>query len=125
MLVALAGPASNLLLAVLFTGGLFVGLRFFGLPPDPREPHLVVTLLTIGIQMNVVLALFNLLPLPPLDGSWIVSWGLPRSISAPYDRIMEPYGQWILLFLFVTSILGRVLRPFTTALATFLLALAR
>jgi Zn-dependent protease len=125
VLVALAGPVSNLLLAILFTGGLFFGLRLFGLPSGPRDPHVVVALLTIGIQMNVVLALFNLVPLPPLDGSWIVSWGLPRSISGPYDRIMEPYGQWILLILFATSVLGRVLSPFTSALATFLLALAR
>jgi Zn-dependent protease len=125
VLVALAGPASNLLLALLFTGGLFLGLRLFGLPSDPRELHVVVALLTIGIQMNVVLALFNLVPLPPLDGSWIVSWALPRSISGPYDRIMEPYGQWILLILFATSVLGRVLSPFTSALAGFLLALAR
>ncbi len=125
VLVAVAGPASNLLLALLFTGGLFLGLRFFGLPSDPREPHLALALLTIGIQMNVVLALFNLVPLPPLDGSWLVSWGLPRRISEPYDRVMEPYGQWILLILFATSILGRVLSPFTSALAAFLFALAR
>ncbi len=124
VLVALAGPLSNLLLALLFTAALFVGLRFFGLPADPREGHVVVALLTVGVQMNVVLALFNLVPLPPLDGSWIASWGLPRSLAEPYDRIMEPYGQWILLALFATSILSRLLRPFTTALATFLLALA-
>jgi Zn-dependent protease len=84
-----------------------------------------VALLTIGIQMNVVLALFNLVPLPPLDGSWIASWGLPRSVSGPYDRIMEPYGQWILLILFVTGVLGRLLSPFTGVLASFLLGLAR
>ncbi len=124
VLVALAGPASNLLLAVVFTAALFSGLRYLGLPSNPQQPHVVVDLLTIGIEINVVLALFNLVPLPPLDGSWIASWGLPRSISEPYDRIMEPYGQWILLLLFATSILGRLLSPFTSALATFLLALA-
>ena len=37
-----------------------------------------MALLDTGLKMNVVLALFNLLPLPPLDGSWVVSWGLPR-----------------------------------------------
>jgi Zn-dependent protease len=125
VLVAFAGPASNLLLAVLFTGGLFVGLRYLGLPSDPRDPHLVVRLLTAGVQINVVLALFNLVPLPPLDGSWLASWGLPRSISEPYDRVVEPYGQWILLILFATGLLGRALRPFTSTLATFLLALVR
>lgn len=125
LLVAAAGPGSNLLLAVLFTGALFLGLRLLGLASAPGELSVVVKLLTIGVQINVVLALFNLIPLPPLDGSWIASWGLPRSVSATYDRLMEPYGQWILLILFATSILGRVLSPFTSALASFLLALAR
>ena len=115
----------HVLLAVVFTAGLFLGLRFLGVPSDPAAPHVLVALLTIGIQMNVVLALFNLVPLPPLDGSWIASWGLPRSVSEPYDRIMEPYGQWILLILFATGVLGRLLSPFTGTLATFLLGLVR
>jgi Zn-dependent protease len=50
-------------------------------------------------------------PLPPLDGSWVASWGLPRSIAQRYDSIVEPYGQWILLVLFATGILGRIVGP--------------
>jgi Zn-dependent protease len=119
VLVAAAGPASNLVLASLFTAGLFVGLRSGARASEP-----VMALLTTGIQMNVVLALFNLVPLPPLDGSWVASWALPRAISAPYDRIVEPYGQWILLILFATGVLGWVLSPFTQALYTFLYRLA-
>ena len=53
--------------------------------------------------MNVLLAIFNLIPLPPLDGSWVASWGLPRPIAERYDRVVEPYGQWILLVLFATG----------------------
>jgi Zn-dependent protease len=67
--------------------------------------------LAVGIQMNVALAIFNLVPLPPLDGSWVASWGLPRSIAARYDRVVEPYGSWILLILFMTGILGRIVGP--------------
>jgi Zn-dependent protease len=117
--VAGAGPASNVLLALLFTLGLFLGLRAGSGADDPATK-----LLSVGIQINVVLALFNLVPLPPLDGSWIASWGLPRSISEPYDRIMQPYGTWILLALFATGVLGRALQPFTNALYSYLSGLA-
>jgi Zn-dependent protease len=119
VLVAGAGPASNLVLALLFTGALFLGLRSGG-----RESEPFMAILTTGVQMNVVLALFNLIPLPPLDGSWVASWGLPRSIARSYDRIVEPYGSWILLILFATGILGRLLAPFVQLLSTFLYHLA-
>jgi Zn-dependent protease len=68
------------------------------------------------VIMNISLAVFNLVPLPPLDGSWIASWGLPRRIANSYDRVMEPWGQWILLILFMTGILGLIVRPFINLL---------
>jgi Zn-dependent protease len=72
--VAMAGPASNLLLAVLFAGI----LRLAPEPPPPGTTGLAVWLAPIGamalagVIWNVTLALFNLLPIPPLDGSWLV-----------------------------------------------------
>ena len=120
VLVAGAGPVSNLLLALVFTAALFVGLR-----TGAREIEPLMALLLTGVQMNVVLALFNLVPLPPLDGSWVVSWSLPREIADRYDRVVEPYGQWILLALFVTGALGWVLSPFVRVLAGLLYRLAR
>jgi Zn-dependent protease len=120
VLVAGAGPASNVLLALLFTAALFLGLR-----TSAREVQPLMALLMTGVQMNVVLALFNLIPLPPLDGSWVASWGLPREIAKQYDRVVEPYGQWILLALFVTGALGWVLSPFVRVLAGFLYRVAR
>lgn len=108
VLVAGAGPLSNALLAVLCTA-LFVGAMRLGVPAESTSPAL--NLLVIAIQTNVVLALFNLLPLPPLDGSWIASWGLPRPVAEQYDRVMEPLGGWLLLILFATGILGWVLGP--------------
>jgi len=119
ILVAGAGPASNLLLAVLFTVGLFFGLR-----SGARESQPVMHLLNTGVYMNIVLALFNLVPLPPLDGSWVASWGLPREVAARYDRVVEPYGQWILLALFATGVLGWLLSPLVNVLSTFFFRLA-
>jgi Zn-dependent protease len=117
VLVAGAGPASNLLLALLFSAGLFVALRA-DVDPALRRP--VFALLETGVLMNVALAVFNLVPLPPLDGSWIASWGLPRHVAARYDRIAEPYGQWILLILFATGLLGVVTSPVIVAIRNFL-----
>jgi Zn-dependent protease len=120
VLVAGAGPVSNLLLALVFTLALFVGLR-----TGARDVQPLMMLLQVGVQMNVLLAIFNLVPLPPLDGSWVASWGLPRPIGEQYDRIVEPYGQWILLALFATGALGFVLSPFVRGLSTFLFQIAR
>ncbi len=106
VLVAGAGPLSNLLLAVLFTAALFVVRR-----SALRDMEPVMGLLNTGVWINVLLAFFNMVPLPPLDGSWVASWGLPRSFSAAYDRVVQPYGQWILLALFATGILSRALAP--------------
>ena len=64
--------------------------------------------------MNVVLGLFNLVPMPPLDGSKVASSACPAGSGERYDRVMEPYGYMILLLLVVTGVLGYVLGPVTT-----------
>jgi Zn-dependent protease len=122
MAVAGAGPISNLLLAVLFTAAFFVIVRT-GLIQEARHP--VVVMVALGIQMNVVLALFNLVPIPPLDGSKVASFGLPGTLGERYDRVMEPYGYIILLVLFATGILGQVLGPVTTWVTFSLFRLAQ
>jgi len=120
ILVAGAGPVSNMVLALLFTAGLFVAVKT-GLQDPFHNP--VGFAMVAGISMNVALAIFNLVPLPPLDGSWIASWGLPRNIAQHYDRIMEPYGHMILIVLFVTGILGRMTYPFIGAVQRLLFRL--
>ena len=110
MMVAGAGPVSNLVLALLFTAFFFVIVRA-GLPLTERHP--VVMIVVAGIQMNVILAVFNLVPIPPLDGSKVASYGLPGSFGDRYDRLIEPYGYMILLLLMVTGILGYVISPIT------------
>ena len=120
ILVAGAGPVSNFVLALLFTGG-FLIVKATGAELPSHHP--VMRILSVGLLLNVMLGVFNLIPLPPLDGSWIASWGLPRPLAAQYDRIMEPYGQWILLIAFVTGALGFVTRPLTTAILNMLVHL--
>jgi Zn-dependent protease len=121
ILVAGAGPVSNLLLGLLFALVLFVAVRV-GMVGHQLTP--LRFLLETGIHTNVVLAVFNLVPIPPLDGSWIASWGLPRSMAAYYDRFMEPYGFLILLILFYTHVLDYVIWPPARFLAGLLLSIA-
>jgi Zn-dependent protease len=110
ILVAGAGPASNMILAAIFTGvyAILVRAGF-----ESGDSPALFAIVRAGIVMNVGLAIFNLVPLPPLDGSWILSWGLPRRFAAVYDRVAEPYGQYILLLLIFTGALRFVVEPVT------------
>lgn len=113
-----AGPVSNFLLAILFTLFYAVAIRLVG-----PESH-VLFLFWTGILLNVVLGVFNLIPVPPLDGSWIASWGLPRQWGDLYDKYMEPYGFLILIGLFVSGVLGIVLGWVAYPIALFLRGVA-
>jgi Zn-dependent protease len=121
ILVASAGPASNLILALIFTAAMFTAKR---LGATPEENEMLFRLLLTGVAMNVGLAVFNLLPVPPLDGSHVASWGLPRSLGDAYDRFMGQYGQYLLLILFVTGVLSWVTTPFIVFLRNLLFAIA-
>jgi Zn-dependent protease len=90
VLIALAGPLTNLILGVL--GGLV--LRFVGL-----EPSLMSQFLLIWVSLNVLLAVFNLIPIPPLDGSKVVAIFLPPRAREVY-RSAEQYGALFMLVIF-------------------------
>jgi Zn-dependent protease len=95
-----AGPASNLLLALLFSFLLRLGMGGPGL----------LLLSYYGCTINIFLALFNLIPIPPLDGSHLVSAFLPYNMLQ-YYRYLEPVGFIIILLLFYSGIMGMVLMP--------------
>lgn len=99
MLVALAGPASNILLALIFAFVL-VYLQTTHHGANSEVFSTITMSLGIIIRINLILAIFNLLPIPPLDGSRVVSWLLPEKLEY-YFRSLEPLGLiFILLILF-------------------------
>jgi len=85
-LISLAGPVSNLLLAI----GLAIVLQFFPLALFWLEPF---------VRINVILALFNLIPIHPLDGGKILIGLLPRETAWEWDQTLNKYGLFILLLL--------------------------
>lgn len=115
-----AGPLSNFILALAFTIAYAVAIRTAGSGLRP-----VVDIAWMGIWLNVILGVFNLIPVPPLDGSWIVSWGLPRRIGEAYDRFLAPYGYVILILLFVSGALGVLMSWIAGPIISFLGYLAR
>jgi Zn-dependent protease len=117
ILVAGAGPLSNLLLALLFTAAIFVTARAGILERGP-----VLEILASGVFINVLLAMFNLVPIPPLDGSKVASFGLPRSLADRYDRAVEFLGPWLLLLLLIP--ISRVLGPLNWFLSNLLITAA-
>jgi Zn-dependent protease len=121
IVVAAAGPVSNLVLALLFTGAFWLLVRTTTLT-DPYHP--LFRIVAAGIQMNVVLALFNLVPIPPLDGSKVASFGLSPRLGDRYDQVMGPYGYLILMLLLISGVLGAVLSPVTQWVLRFLYRLA-
>lgn len=103
-MVALAGPVSNIIMALLWAliarlGGL-LGIEFITMP--------MIYMGIAGISINLVLALINLLPIPPLDGSRILTRFLPIRMAIQYDKL-ERWGFLIMLVLLYTKVLGLIL----------------
>ena len=95
MLVSIAGPASNLVIAVIAAAILRLGW----VPNVGLLPTLVVMLVFTGLG----LMLFNLLPIPPLDGAKVLSWLLPRDAAYQYEAVMARLGFIPLLLLVMTG----------------------
>jgi Zn-dependent protease len=104
ILTAGAGPMSNFVLALVFTLVYAVAVRGFG--GDAAQP--VVFMARWGIVINVILGVFNLIPVPPLDGSWIASMGLPNHLGELYDKFIAPYGYMLLILLLISGGLAYV-----------------
>ncbi|MES9979833.1 MAG: site-2 protease family protein [Candidatus Thiodiazotropha sp. 6PLUC6] len=107
-LVALAGPAANLLMAVIWAILVYAGalslqhFEWLGVP--------LVLMAVAGVLINAVLMVLNLMPIPPLDGGRVLFSLLPAKQAQIFSRL-ESYGLVIVLVLLVTGILGFVLWP--------------
>ncbi|MDD5759465.1 MAG: site-2 protease family protein, partial [Desulfobulbaceae bacterium] len=112
MWVSLAGPGANLFLAVIsaLVAKLLV-LLSAGLPTFFVMP--LLQMLAASIWINIMLAIFNLVPIPPLDGSKILLGILPPELALVYAKL-EPYGFIVLLVLFYTGVLPRFIMPIIT-----------
>ncbi len=107
-LVALAGPVSNLLMAVFWA--LVIRLGMVLVSSSHGVGEFLIYSGQVGILINAVLLALNILPLPPLDGSRVVSSLLPPPLAWQYNRL-ESFGFPILLLLLVTGLLGDILSP--------------
>lgn len=123
MLVGLAGPGANIALAIIFSILIRVvinvsnyslhslnALSGFG----SNMVYLTVNFLLMAIMINISLAIFNLLPIPPLDGSKILRGFLPPKYDRYFLKLEGPVGMIVLLLLAYTGILWGIMRPIVT-----------
>ena len=109
--VAAAGPASNLVMAIAW--GILLGVVKRGIDAGdfPSAAYLFIDMAYVGITINIVLMVLNLLPMPPLDGGRIAVSLLPNNLAFQLSRV-EQYGFIILIALMFMGVLGKILSPF-------------
>lgn len=121
-LVAAAGPGINLVMAIgwgVFLKLVFASAAWFGLGSDIKP---FIYMAEVGIQINLVLMLLNLLPIPPLDGDRVLAGVLPDRASMLLGRV-EPFGLMIMIGLLATGLLGGILGPLVGFAQKFIFAL--
>ncbi len=110
LVIAASGPVSNLALAVVSAALLKLivlgpqGVSAIGLSSP------IALVLTTALELNLLLAVFNLIPVPPLDGSSVLAGLVPEQVAAQLDRL-RPYGFLLLYALMFTGVLGYLIGP--------------
>jgi len=113
--VAIAGPASNLFMAL----GWALFYKIAWLFPGNYFAEPLMGMAEWGIKINVVLLVLNMLPLPPLDGGRVAVSLLPHRQAFQLAKI-EPYGMFILIFLAITPVLSLILSPLINLMFRFI-----
>lgn len=123
--ISLGGPAANLVAATVLALVLHVIVAVFDGRPAGQLTSFFVSpvflIVRFAVRINIVLAVFNLIPIPPLDGSSILAGLLPRDLAIQYEKL-EPYGFIILLALLLTGIVGYIILPPIMVIEGILLA---
>ena len=109
LVIAAAGPASNIVLAI--GASVLLGAVPGGLGASEGIWGALATFGFALLQLNLLLAVLNMLPVPPLDGGNVLAGLLPEALAAGYDRLVRPYGFLILIVLMVTGWLSRLIGP--------------
>jgi Zn-dependent protease len=109
LITSLAGPVSNLVLGVVF--GVVIGVVFsYALKTPGAFDSLWLRLLYLflfnAVYINFILAIFNLMPVPPLDGSNVLWAILPRNAAVAYGRFITRYGRAVLVVFFLAIFFG-------------------
>lgn len=121
MLVSVAGPATNFLLAIVFA----IGYRLAagsGFEAPGNLQQFLVSMCGTGVWINLALCWFNLMPIPPLDGSKIAAGLMPPAMAYKYLQI-ERYGLIVVMILLASGLLGKVVWPLMDASAGLISAL--
>ena len=103
MIVAAAGPISNFLQALILAA-------LFRIVYDPTDVELVPAILRLGVETNLLLAFFNLIPIPPLDGGNVLAGLVPEGAARVLDQIRQ-FGFIALYALMLTGVLGELILP--------------
>jgi len=98
--VSLAGPLSNILLAFIFA--IILLFSIIALKGHSTIFTIMSVMCLFGVKINIILAMFNLIPIPPLDGSHVLAYLLPQSLSVRYQQFAR-YGLLIILLLIITD----------------------